>query len=169
MYYTKLYYAHACSYSQSEIKNKPTAITEEVLKSKSRTNIKQKGSHAYAHSITFYAAQCMACTIYTHVRSPFLFYAHYIYIQQHKCGHLLCNLHVTIGDLIREGDIYWDTFLTLLDILDICMAQVVSNDMAAHLNLLIHDHHEAYREIYPDKPLLPKQHYMVHYPDWMKK
>ena len=79
------------------------------------------------------------------------------------------NLHVTIGDLIPEGDIYWDTFLTLLDILDICMAHVVSNDMAAHLNLLIHDHHEAYREIYPDKPLLPKQHYMVHYPDWMKK
>ena len=79
------------------------------------------------------------------------------------------NLPVMIGDLIPEGDMYWDTFLTLLDILDICMAQVVSNDMAAHLNLLIRDHHEAYREIYPDKPLLPKQHYMVHYPDWMKK
>ena len=82
---------------------------------------------------------------------------------------LACNLPVMIGDLIPEGDIYWETFLTLLDILDICMAQVVSDDIAAHLHLLIQDHHEAYRDIYPETPLLPKQHYMVHYPDWMKK
>ena len=79
------------------------------------------------------------------------------------------NLPVMIGDLIPQGDVYWETFLTLLDILDICMAQVVSDDMASHLNLLIRDHHEAYTDIYPEKSLLPKQHYMVHYPYWMRK
>ena len=52
------------------------------------------------------------------------------------------NLPVMIGDLVAEGDIHWETFLTLLDILDMCMAPVVTEDMAAHLSLLIRDHHE---------------------------
>lgn len=79
------------------------------------------------------------------------------------------NLPVMIGDLVPEGDSHWETFVTLLDILDMCMAPVVTEDMASHLSLLIRDHHETYRELYPDLPLLPKHHYIVHYPDWMKK
>ena len=79
------------------------------------------------------------------------------------------NLPAMIGDLIPEGDRYWETFLTLLEILDICMAPVTSEELTWHLSLLIHGHHESYKEIYPEKPLLPKQHYMIHYPDWMRK
>ena len=79
------------------------------------------------------------------------------------------NLPVMIGDLVPEGDRHWETFVTLLDILDMCMAPVVTEDMASHLSLLIRDHHETYIELYPDLPLLPKHHYIVHYPDWMKK
>lgn len=167
---------HLHSYSQAEIRNKPTAITEEVLKSKSRTNLKQKGIHNIlysTHSIMFELHQanitwCMTCTINCLAKFPLPVVCIYVYAAA-QMWTLARNLPVMIGDLIPEGDTYWETFLTLLDILDICMAQVVSDDMAAHLNLLIRHHHEAYRDIYPETPLLPKQHYMVHYPDWMKK
>lgn len=71
------------SYSQAEVKNKPTQITEEILASKSRTNLKQKGTrlfiitvfHVYRYLVThvFTAAQmwimawnlpvdCRSCT-----------------------------------------------------------------------------------------------------------
>ena len=79
------------------------------------------------------------------------------------------NLPAMIGDLIPEEDRHWETFLTLLEILDICMAPVTSEELTWHLSLLIRGHHESYKEIYPERPLLTKQHYMIHYPEWMRK
>ena len=78
-------------------------------------------------------------------------------------------LPLIIGDKIPEDSIYWETFLTLLDILDICFSPKVSTEQATYLANLIELHHESYKEAYPDKKLIPKQHYMIHYPDSIKR
>ena len=60
-------------------------------------------------------------------------------------------LPLIIGDKIPEDSIYWETFLTLLDILDICFSPNVSTEQATYLANLIELHHESYKEAYPDK------------------
>ena len=79
------------------------------------------------------------------------------------------NLPVMIGDLVPKDDSNWECYLLLLDILDICMAPILNEELISYLSLLIQHHHEMYRTVYPDETLLPKHHYMVHYPDWMKR
>ena len=78
-------------------------------------------------------------------------------------------LPLLIGDLVPEEDKHWETFLTLLDILRICLAPKTNKEQAAHLELLIMAHHESFKEGYPDICLIPKQHYMVHYPEWIRR
>lgn len=79
------------------------------------------------------------------------------------------NLQVMFGELIPIDDSYWECYLLLLDILDICMAPVLNEELISYLSLLIEHHHEMYRTLCLDELLLPKHHYMVHYPDWMKR
>ena len=67
-----------------------------------------------------------------------------------------------IGDKIDEEDPYWHNFLLHLQINDYTFAPVISDDMAAHLEGLIADHHRTFKELYMC-PIVPKMHYMVHY------
>ena len=78
-------------------------------------------------------------------------------------------LPLVIGDLVPEEDEHWEIFLTLLDILDICLAPKTNEQQASHLTMLIAAHHESFKEAYPHLRLIPKQHYMVHYPEWIRR
>ena len=79
-------------------------------------------------------------------------------------------LPMMLGNVVPEENEHWETYLTLLDILDICLAPVVTKDMATHLKLLITDHHQSFKECYREEhTFIPKQHYMVHYPEWIKR
>ena len=64
-------------------------------------------------------------------------------------------LPLMVGDKIDEAD---STF-----------APVISASMIAYLKEMIHDHQTTFLEIYPSSPIIPKMHYMVHYPEWMAK
>jgi hypothetical protein len=57
-----------------------------------------------------------------------------------------------IGDLIPENDKQWETYLVLLDILDICLAPSTTCEQASHLAMLIKTHHESFKEAYPHAP-----------------
>ena len=73
-----------------------------------------------------------------------------------------------IGDKIDTDDPYWQNFLLHLHLNDYIFAPVVSDDMAAHVHDLIIDHHKAFKELYSCQ-IIPKMHYMVHYPEWMSR
>lgn len=73
-----------------------------------------------------------------------------------------------IGKEIDHGDEHWRNFLLHLKIVDYVFAPVVTQTMAAYLRELIQDHHIAFKSLYTG-PIIPKMHYMVHYPEWMAR
>lgn len=77
---------------------------------------------------------------------------------------LSINLPLIIGDKIPCGDENWECFLLLIDILKLCTAKIASTAHAGILEAMIHDHHHLFTHCYPTTSVIPKMHYMVHFP-----
>ncbi len=77
-------------------------------------------------------------------------------------------LPLLIGHLVPEGDCFWDNFLMLLTIMDYVFAPVTTADKADYVAMLVEDFLVDFRELYPERRLIPKMHYMIHLPTWMK-
>ncbi len=80
---------------------------------------------------------------------------------------LLRLLPLIMGDLVPEDDPHWENYLTLLEIINIVFAPVVSLGLAHYLQHLVGEHHETFIELYPHKSLPPKFHYLIHMPRWL--
>ena len=68
--------------------------------------------------------------------------------------------------------IHWENYLLLLTITDYVFAPLTSVEIADYIKTLIKEHHGIFQEIYGeigDLPIIPKMHYIVHLPKWMKK
>lgn len=74
-------------------------------------------------------------------------------------------LPLMIGDKIPEDDSNWKNFILLLEIIDYIFAPEISCDDVAYLHTLIEEHHQAFIELYTLCSIIPKMHYMVHYPE----
>ena len=72
-------------------------------------------------------------------------------------------LPLLIGDLIPVADDHWENFLRLLKIEDIVFAPRTTTQLAAYLAVLTEEYLLEFSELY-ERRLIPKQHYMVHYP-----
>ena len=55
----------------------------------------------------------------------------------------------------------------LLDILQICLTRTLSIDLVSYLQALIEIYLKLFCDCYPDANIIPKQHYMVHFPTRM--
>jgi len=77
-------------------------------------------------------------------------------------------LLILIGDLIPEEHPYWNNFLLLLDIVNELFAPVTHPHRADYLSIIVGEFLEDFKELYPNRPLTPKMHYMVHMPTWTK-
>ena len=76
------------------------------------------------------------------------------------------------GKLVPNGDPHWENFLLLLTSADYVFAPLTSVEIADYIKTLIREHHGIFQEIYGeigDLPIIPKMHYIVHLPEWMKK
>ncbi len=76
-------------------------------------------------------------------------------------------LPLLIGDLVPKDDNHWEHFLCLLTIVDFVFAPITTKDTITYLEVLIEDFLHEFRELYPNRPLTPKMHYMLHIPSWM--
>ena len=78
-----------------------------------------------------------------------------------------------IGDKIpdedEDEDKHWELFLVLLRICSIAVAPNCSPDVIAYLTTLIEEYLGKFITLYSPVKLIPKQHYMVHYPSQMIK
>lgn len=74
-------------------------------------------------------------------------------------------LPLMIGKDISTDDDHWWNYLLLLEILDYVFAPTLTSQSVAHLKLLIDDHHQSFKKLYPTSPITPKMHYIVHYPE----
>lgn len=77
---------------------------------------------------------------------------------------LAIHLPLIIGDKIPENDLEWECFLVLLDILQICLTRILSVDLISYLQVLIELYLNSFCHCYPHASIIPKQHYMVHFP-----
>lgn len=78
-------------------------------------------------------------------------------------------LPLLIGDLVPDDDPYWDNYLLLLTIVDYVFAPTLSKRTPAFLTVLINDHLSQFKEIYTNCSIIPKQHYLIHIPQWIEQ
>ena len=74
-----------------------------------------------------------------------------------------------LGDVIGECDENWEHYLQLLSIMDYVFATSTSSDIAEYIRGMIEDYLQTWKELYPDRSIIPKMHYMVHLPTWMSR
>ena len=74
-------------------------------------------------------------------------------------------LSLIIGHLIPEDDPHWECYLLLLQIIQYCTAKVTSPSPCTYLASLIDQHHQTFVECYPGVNILPKMHYIIHFPN----
>lgn len=70
-----------------------------------------------------------------------------------------------LGGEVPVDDDCWYNYLLLLEMLDYIFAPVLTFEAVSHLRVIINDHHQGFKTIYPTSPIIPKMHYIVHYPD----
>ena len=78
-------------------------------------------------------------------------------------------LSLMIGNKIDKDDPYWDNFLLLLTIVNYVLAPVISKDTIAYLSVLIDEHHQVFKDLYPHCRITPKMHYIDHYPESIER
>lgn len=82
---------------------------------------------------------------------------------------LLRHFPIMFGDLVNPNDQHWYLFILLLQIVNIAFSSVISQGITIYLKHLISEHHGLFKDLYPNKRLLPKHHLMVHYPMCIRK
>jgi hypothetical protein len=81
-------------------------------------------------------------------------------------GRYFCLL---IGDLVEDCNCYLHLVHLLIDICDIIFAPVINVSLTHYLEEIISSHHALFRELFPNSPLIPKQHFLIHYPSKIRK
>ena len=70
---------------------------------------------------------------------------------------------------MSEDDDHWKLFQILLEITDLVLSPVVTERSIGILEGLIEEHHHTFLQLYPGRSVIPKMHYLVHYPSHMFK
>ena len=78
-------------------------------------------------------------------------------------------LPAMVGRYVPEEDENWCNLLLLLRIVAYLFSSKITFDEADYVAILIEQHHQEFRDLYPDKSNTPKFHYMVHMPRLIKK
>ncbi len=72
-----------------------------------------------------------------------------------------------IGEFVNSHDDHWDCFSLMLTICSYAFAPITTANAAMFLKERINEHHQLFKDIYPDCPVIPKMHYIIHLPEWM--
>lgn len=86
----------------------------------------------------------------------------------HENWSLLRFLPFLVGSLVPEDEPAWLVLMDLKDITELIVAPVHSDDSLAFLESKITEHRQRYKELFPDIKLLPKHHYLEHYPQMIR-
>jgi hypothetical protein len=81
---------------------------------------------------------------------------------------LVRNLPLLIGDKVPEGHPFFELLLLLMECMDFIFCPEITTEETYFVKHLIKEHHEYFLEIFPDRTLKPKHHFMTHYPHQMR-
>lgn len=84
----------------------------------------------------------------------------------HENWTLLRLLPFVIGQIVPEDEPAWQVILDLKDIVELVVAPVHTDETIAYLEAKIYDHRHL--ELFPHIKLLPKHHYLEHYPQMIR-
>ncbi|KAH9382804.1 hypothetical protein HPB48_023364 [Haemaphysalis longicornis] len=65
---------------------------------------------------------------------------------------------------VPEGNLKWEVYLLLREVADIILAYEMPADALAYLETKIQEFIRTFVECYPNQRLIPKLHYLIHYP-----
>ena len=83
-------------------------------------------------------------------------------------SHLLFRIFpFVVENGVDKSDRYWKLYTLLNDITDISFSLVVSLETVAKLKDVVKEYLELFKDLFPDQPFTPKQHYLVHFPKFI--
>jgi hypothetical protein len=80
---------------------------------------------------------------------------------------LLPCLPLILSSRIPADDPYWKLLKILCAVTDIIFAPRYSKGFCPYLAYLIEEHHQKFQLLFPDVNMLPKHHFLLHYPRFM--
>lgn len=86
----------------------------------------------------------------------------------HENWCLLRLLPLIIGHLVPADEPVWLMILDLKDIVELVVSLVHTDETIAYLECKISEHRQKYQELFPLKQLLPKHHFLEHYPEMIR-
>ena len=111
---------------------------------------------------------CVLC-YFDHLHEMLFHHLMFIYISATQMWCFDRFLPLMIGQKIPEDDDSWINFLLLRDIMDYILAPVLGPDCVGYLKSQIKDHHESFKVLYPGCSIIPKMHYLIHYPECVER
>jgi hypothetical protein len=103
--------------------------------------------------------------------SPILITGNKIRVRQ-KAAKMACLFRILpfiIGEKIDKKDENWELYLILSRIIDIIHTRNNSIGVTYQLEIMIREHHEKFKLLYPDVTLKPKHHNMIHYGEAIRR
>lgn len=86
----------------------------------------------------------------------------------HENWSLLRFLPLLVGHLVPPDETAWQVILDLKDIVELVVAPVHTEQSIAFLESRVSDHRCRLKELFPGLKLLPKHHFVEHYPQMIK-
>ena len=71
---------------------------------------------------------------------------------------LVRNMPLIFDDLVPRDSEY------CLQIIDIVFSPFLTEGLTVYLKHLVAEHHRLFKSVFPEKALLPKHHFLIHYP-----
>lgn len=87
----------------------------------------------------------------------------------HENWSLLRFLPFLIGNRVPVSEPAWEILNGLKDIVDLVVAPFHTKESIAYLQFKISEHRMVFQEVFPDTKLLPKHHYLEHYPELIEQ
>ena len=77
---------------------------------------------------------------------------------------LLRKLPFVIGDVVLTDDKNWKCLMLLAKVVDIVLCPWATANLCAVLKYYIEDHHKSFVHLYTESAVIPKFHFLLHYP-----
>lgn len=86
----------------------------------------------------------------------------------HENWCLLRLLPLMIGSKVQEEEQTWQLLMTLKDVVELVMSPTHTDESIGHLDSLIAEHRRRFSSVFPQRKLIPKHHFVEHYPQLIK-
>lgn len=86
----------------------------------------------------------------------------------HENWALLRLLPLIIGERVPEGEPTWQILLNLKDIVELVLSSVHTESTICFLESKISEHRHRFLEAFPAEKLIPKHHFLEHYPQMIR-